>query len=65
MSVQNPALLPVVAKTVISRSKSHSNPLSVVSLLGVCVDVQLHLKLVTEEKTSCFAAEVKVWTVFW
>ncbi|KAJ3552008.1 hypothetical protein NM688_g4384 [Phlebia brevispora] len=53
------ALLPLVVKTAISRVKSHTNPLSVTPLIGMCVDVQLHIKGVKEEQTSSFAAEVK------
>ncbi len=47
-------------KTLISRAKSHTNPLSVVALLGVCVDVELHLKTVTKAHIDEFATEVKV-----
>lgn len=47
-------------KTLITRAKGHSNPLHVVSLLGVAVDVKLRLKNVKDDSLKKVDDELKV-----
>ena len=57
---QNPGSIPSVIKTLIGRAKGHSNPLHVVSLLGVAVDVKLRLKNVKDDSLKQVNSELKV-----
>ncbi|GJE94641.1 ARM repeat-containing protein [Phanerochaete sordida] len=55
----NPRNIPGVIRTLIARTKGHSNPLHVVSLLGVAIDVKLRLKNVKDEDMKKVDGELK------
>lgn len=57
---QSPGKIPGVIRTLIARAKGHSNPLHVVSLLGVAVDVKLRLKNVKDESLNQVDKGLKV-----
>lgn len=58
--LQNPGNIPMAIKTLISRAKGHSNPLSVVPLLGVAIDVKLRLKNLKDDSLRQVEGDLKV-----
>ena len=50
----------MVVKTLIARTKGSSNPLSVVPLLGLAIDVKIRLKNVKDDSMKKVTTELKV-----